>query len=87
MNIGMRAMSTDLNRDELRPYFLWDEDMSIAEFRERLHSAPRNERLRLLARLLREARDSDVWRFVSPSLINLTNDAPAGTLLSRCGRR
>jgi hypothetical protein len=62
----MRSMSTDLSREDLRPYFLWDEDMSVAEFRERLGSAPERERLRLLARLLREARDTDVWRFVSP---------------------
>ena len=51
-----------------RPYFLWDEDVTIGELRELPH--PRNEhdetRLRLLGKMLREARDVDVWCFVSP---------------------
>lgn len=50
-------MTVDLDRSEARPYFLWDEDLSIAELKERL---------RLLAKLLREARDIDVWHFVTP---------------------
>jgi hypothetical protein len=62
----MRPMTVDLDRGDLRPYFLWDEDLSIAELRRRLAGPDRDERLRLLAKLLREARDLDVWRFVTP---------------------
>ena len=40
---------------------------SIAELRERLHSADVSERLRLMTKLLREARDIDVWEFVTLS--------------------
>jgi hypothetical protein len=48
----MRALTTDLERADLRPYFLWDEDVSIAELREALaHGDPW---------MLREARDIDV---------------------------
>ena len=59
-------MSTDLDRLDRRPYFLWDEDLTIGELKERLHGPDEAERLRLIAKLLREARDSDVWKFVSP---------------------
>ena len=40
-------MTVDLDRSEARPYFLWDEDLSIAEFRERLADRDSPERLRL----------------------------------------
>lgn len=59
-------MTTDLRQTERRPYFLWDEDLSVAELRRRLHGDDRRERLRLMAKLLREARDTDVWAFVTP---------------------
>jgi len=37
----------------------------VAELRSRLASGP-TERLRLLGKVLREARDTDVWRFTTP---------------------
>jgi hypothetical protein len=48
------------------PYFLWDEPMTIAQLKERLRAASRPERIRLLGKILREARDTDVWKFTSP---------------------
>ena len=62
----MRQLTTDLEQRDARPYFLWDEDLSVAELDARLHGADPVERRRLMAKLLREARDIDVWRFVSP---------------------
>lgn len=62
----MRALTTDLSREECRPYFLWDEDTSIAELRGALSGPHPDERRRLLGKMLREARDSDVWQFVTP---------------------
>ena len=59
-------LSTDLDSPDAIPYFLWDEPMTVAQFRERLQSASVEERSRLLGKLLREARDTDVWRFVTP---------------------
>jgi hypothetical protein len=44
---------------------MWDEDMSVGELRQRLASTSGGERLRLMAKLLREARDDEVWQFVS----------------------
>ncbi len=62
----MRPLTTDMRRGDQRPYFLWDEDLSIDELRARLHGHDEHERLRLLGKLLREARDVDVWDFVTP---------------------
>ncbi|MFN0085158.1 MAG: hypothetical protein ACKVX9_07200 [Blastocatellia bacterium] len=60
-------LSTDLSAPQAIPYFLWDEPMTVAEFQHRLQTASPAEQNRLLAKLLREARDTDVWRFISPS--------------------
>lgn len=79
----MRSLTTDLQQDHLRPYFLWDEDLSIGEFRERLRYGAPEERTRLLAKLLREARDIDVWAFVSPR--DVADALPS--VRSRLGRR
>ena len=62
----MRPLTTDLDREDARPYFLWDEDLSIAELRRHLHGDDAYERHRLLAKMLREARDIDVWKFTTP---------------------
>ena len=62
---GVR-LSTDLDDPQAIPYFLWDSPMSVAELRLRLASAEPSERLRLLGKILREARDTDVWRFTTP---------------------
>lgn len=51
---------------DLRPYFLWDEDVSIDELRGVLAGPDSGRRDQLLAKMLREARDLDVWNFVDP---------------------
>jgi hypothetical protein len=63
---GVR-LSLDLDDPAAIPYFLWDEPMTVAELQSRLQGANRPERLRLLGRILREARDPDVWRFTTPA--------------------
>ena len=63
--MGVR-LSTDLDDPSAVPYFLWDEPMSVAELRARLASGSPDERDRLLGKVLREARDTDVWRFATP---------------------
>jgi hypothetical protein len=62
----VRPLTLDLTQGSLRPYFFWDEDLSVDELRARLSGDDQRERFRLLAKLLREARDIDVWRFVTP---------------------
>lgn len=62
----MRPLSQNLIDEDKRPYFLWDEDISLREFKERLHGPDATDRLHLLAKLMREAKDTDVWMFVTP---------------------
>lgn len=78
-----RGLTTELDRTDLRPYFFWDEDVSIGELRSVLAGPPSDDRDRLLAKLLREARDIDVWRFVTPT--EVANALPR--LRRRVGRR
>jgi hypothetical protein len=80
---GMRAMTTDMTCGDKRPYFLWDEDISIGELRIALRTGREDERLRLMGKMLREARDIDVWHFVRPE--EVARALPA--LGRRLGRR
>lgn len=59
-------LSSKLNDAAAVPYFLWDEPMTVAELKHKLASASEPERLRLLGKILREARDRDVWMFTTP---------------------
>jgi len=63
----MRGLTTDMSRRDLRPYFLWDEDVSIEELRGILAGPDGPRRDQLLGKMLREARDIDVWQFVRPA--------------------
>lgn len=65
----MTRLSTNLRDPDARPYFLWDEDTTVADFRSALASADADEWARLVGKLMREARDTDVWQFVSPRAV------------------
>jgi hypothetical protein len=60
------ALSTDLDDPEAVPYFLWDEPMTVAELKRRLAASSPAERARFLGKILREARDEEVWTFTTP---------------------
>jgi hypothetical protein len=76
-------MTTDMTQRDRRPYFLWDEDISIGELSERLHGSDEWDRTRLLGKMLREARDLDVWHFVTADDVALA----LPKLARRLGRR
>ncbi len=59
-------LSTDLDNNTAAPFFLWDEPMTVAELKRRLSEASPEKRMRLLGKILREARDTDVWKFTTP---------------------
>jgi hypothetical protein len=65
----MARLSTDLRDSSVRPYFLWDEERTVGEFRAALDAAESDEWARLVGKLMREARDADVWLFVSPQRV------------------
>ena len=48
-----------------RPYFLWDSDLSLDEFRERLRSEEPGVRGYYLGKLLRQAKPDDAFLFVT----------------------
>lgn len=76
-------MTVDMTETRCRPYFLWDEDISIAELRRELHDEASANRVRLLGKMLREARDIDVWSFLTPREVAHA----LATVSTRLGRR
>lgn len=76
----VRPLTVDLRDAERRPYFLWDEDISVSELRVALQQGGNeHDRLRLAGKMLREARDIDVWQFLTPAAV--------AQLLPKLGRR
>lgn len=59
-------LTTDLSSDDAIPYFLWDQPMTVAELRRHLDGPP-EERYQYLGKILREAREPDVWQFTTPA--------------------
>lgn len=49
-----------------RPYFLWDCEMTIDEFRRGLQDPEPAARAYLVGKLMRQAKPDDVFTFVSP---------------------
>lgn len=56
----------DLSDPGAYPYFLWDDPMTVAELKDRLRTALQHIQAMLLGRILREARDTEVWLFTTP---------------------
>lgn len=52
-----------------RPYFLWDCDLTLAQFVERLADPDPDVRAYFLAKLMRQAKPDDVFQFVTPAAI------------------
>lgn len=77
------ACSLELAHANAQPYFVWDEPITVAELRACLVSGDPTERLRWTARVLRDARFDDVWRFLTVNQI--VENWPA--LAPRLGRR
>jgi hypothetical protein len=67
---SMAALSDDLDRPDIRPYFLWDVEVTVAELRQRLADPDPATRSLWMARVLREARYPDVWKLVDVVEVN-----------------
>ena len=52
-----------------RPYFLWDCELTVAEFQERLRDPDPDVRAYFVAKLMRQAKPDDVFRFVTLAMI------------------
>lgn len=67
--VRLGPTSTDLLRDETRPYFLFWTDATVADLRVHLASPDLEERAYWMGALLREANTRDVWLFVTQAQI------------------
>jgi len=70
---GPRRMTTRFPASpaewELRPYFLWDRDLSWREFRDLVGGPELGRSAWAVARLLDHARWGDVWRLATPDQV------------------
>jgi hypothetical protein len=64
MSRAPRPLGTNLEDPETRPWFLWDEDLSVRELREILGDERHPRWFELAAKVMREARDDQVWLFL-----------------------
>jgi len=60
----MTKLTRDLDSPEGVPYFLWSENTTVGELRDILSSPDSPDRALYIARLLREAKVSDIWKFL-----------------------
>ena len=61
----MAHLTTDLDDAAAVPYFLWNEPTTVAELRRILADRSHPARSVYLARMMREARVRELWKFVS----------------------
>src|SRR6266542_2874339 len=93
MSRSPRPLGTNLDDPETRPWFLWDEGMSVGELRQALADEGHPRWLELAAKVMREARDDQVWLFLPlervaaryPDLAPLVAVARSGTTCSQRG--
>jgi hypothetical protein len=52
-----------------RPYFLWDEDLTLEEFERRLEHQDPKVRAYFVGKLMRQAKPDDVFEFISARAI------------------
>jgi hypothetical protein len=78
-----RPLGTNLADPETRPWFLWDEDLSVGELRAILGDEAHPRWVELAAKVMREARDDQVWLFMPVARVS----ARYGELGPRLGRR
>jgi hypothetical protein len=65
---------------EGRPWFLWDCELTLSEFRAKLRTGDRAQRAYLVGKLMRQAKPDDVFSFTSLAEIRDLWPDLAGTL-------
>lgn len=55
----------DVSRDEIVPYFMWDYQYTVGKIRETLSGDDEYQRIWLMAKIMRDARYKDVWKFMT----------------------
>lgn len=65
MKSTIQSLATGLAHDDEVPYFMWDYGHTVGQIREILASNDEQQRLWIMAKILRDARYADVWKFFS----------------------
>ncbi len=55
----------DLSRDEIVPYFMWDYRYTVGQIKQILAEGEEARKIWLMAKILRDARYTDVWKFIT----------------------
>jgi hypothetical protein len=55
----------DVSHDETIPYFLWDYRYTVGQIKKILAEGSESQRVWLMAKIMRDARYCDVWKFIS----------------------
>lgn len=55
----------DISQDDAIPYFMWDYRYSVGQIKSTLAQGGEAQRIWLMAKIMRDARYSDVWKFIS----------------------
>jgi hypothetical protein len=55
----------DVSHDDTVPYFMWDYQYTVGQIKEMLAKGPEFQRIWLMAKIMRDARYSDVWKFMT----------------------
>ena len=61
----MGQITMDLERPDAVPYFNWDAPVTNAAVRHAIASGTEDDKVFWIAKIMREARYEDVWKFVS----------------------
>jgi len=61
----VKPLSTNLDDPDAQPYFVWDVPVTVGEVRRLLRDPDERTRALWTARVMREARYPDVWRFLN----------------------
>lgn len=57
-------LSRELDSDGVQPYFVWDIPITVGELKRQLAGPDPRLRAQWMARVMREARYPDVWKFL-----------------------
>lgn len=65
MLLDVTRISMDVESPDSVPYFNWDSPVTNAQVRKALSDGTEDDKVYWIARVMREARYEDVWRYVS----------------------
>jgi len=55
----------NIANDERIPYFMWDYRYTVEQIKKNLAEGSESQRIWLMAKIMRDARYRDVWKFIS----------------------